>query len=337
MKALVFLGERRLEVQELPDPVPTTGSVVLQVLASGVCGSDVHGYQGSNGRRFPGQVMGHEAVGVVSATPDDRADLMGKVVTFTPVISCLTCNACLNLQDNRCVNRKLIGVHPDINGAFAEYVLVPISNLFPWNSESVKAGTLVEPLSVAWRALSELGAEKPERVLVLGAGTIGALVAVALKDRFRGAVDIYDPLGWKSEWLGQLDINSVSTSQNKASPFAEESSEGAYDVVVDCVGSTNSLKSSVESVAAGGRVHIVGMAAAVVDYPLQRAVSREVVLSTSYAYTRNQFAEAALSAERLEPTLLLMNPVTCTLDDAPEQIEALLEPGNRVAKLVICP
>ena len=337
MKALVYLGARHLELQEYPDPVATADRVVLRVTGAGVCGSDVHGYTGTNGRRVPGQIMGHEAVGVVADAPDTHAHLIGQVMTFTPVIACGTCADCRAGLDNRCTNRSLIGVHLQTPGAFAEYVQVPIANLVPWASPSSVAGTLVEPLAVAWRAVSALGGDRPGRVLVLGAGTIGALVALAIRDRIGGTVDIYDPVSWKGEWLSLLGVGSLTDLPQATTDGTERAGEGRYPVIVDCVGSTASLRTAVELVSPGGRVHIVGMATPTVELQAQTAVSREITMTASYAYTRAEFEEVAESALRLEPSMLLMQPVTCSLEDAAEHVEALLSQDYHVGKVVICP
>lgn len=337
MKALVFRGSRKLEVEEVPDPVPAQDGVILQVLAAGVCGSDIHGYEGSNGRRFPGQVMGHEAVGLVVQAGKYADDALGQVMTFTPIVSCGSCPPCLAGQDNRCATRKLIGVHPDLPGAFAEKVAVPRANLLPWSSPSAVAGTLVEPLSVVWRALSTLTAVNPQRVLVLGAGTIGSLGAVALKKRLGAEIDIYDPVAWKSEWLAPLGINVLESVDLTGDESRVTETFPEYDAVLDCVGSSVSFGAATERVAVGGRVHILGMARPVIDYPLERAVTKEVSVTTSYAYNRKEFTEAAQAAEDLEGILMAMEPVTCDLEGAAEKIDSILRPDNRVSKVVITP
>lgn len=332
MKSLVFVGSRQLEIQDTPDPVLRDGSVVLRVVRAGVCGSDVHGYEGSNGRRFPGQIMGHEALGVVVEAPESESHLLGKTMTFTPIISCGECRACLAGHDNRCSHRKLIGVEPSLAGAFAEKVLVPIANLTEWGEESPEVGTLVEPLSVVWRAVSAMATPEPERMLVLGAGTIGALGAILLKDRFNCQVDIYDPLSWKTDWLTDHGVEVMEPGATTDNVEANK-----YDYVMDCVGSSKSLATSIEQVRPGGQVHMVGMATPEINFPLQSAVSKEVTVTASYAYSRQQFLEATEIARRIASTLQGMSMATCSLQEAPEEIDKLLDPGGLISKLVISP
>lgn len=110
-----------------------------------------------------------------------------------------------------------------------------------------------------------------------------------------------------------------------------------YAVVVDCVGSTASLRTAVDQVVTGGRIHVVGMTTPTIEFPAQQMVSREITITTSYAYTREMFRAAAESAADLVPSLSLMQPVVCGLQDAAEHFEALLDKNSRIRKVVICP
>lgn len=337
MKALVYTGPRGLEVRECPDPVAAADRVVLKVVAAGVCGSDLDGYTGTNGRRKPGQIMGHEAVGVVTHAHEAHADLVGQTMTFTPILACGQCPQCRAGFDNRCATRQLIGVHLDLPGAFAESVQVPVANLVPWRDPSQVVGTLVEPLAVAWRAVSALGNDVRGPVLVLGAGTIGALTALTLRERLGVTVDIYDPVTWKADWLETLSIRSLGELPLASLQPSTDAVDRKYAVVVDCVGSTASLRTAVDQVDTGGRIHVVGMATPTTEFPAQQMVSREITITTSYAYTREMFRAAAESAADLVPSLSLMQPVVCGLQDAAEHFEALLDKNSRIRKVVICP
>lgn len=337
MKALVFHGHKKLVVEEVPDPTPTSDSAVLRVLAAGVCGSDIHGYEGSNGRRFPGQIMGHEAVGLVVEAGKNAQHLLGQTMTFTPIVACGSCTACLAGNDNHCESRKLIGVDPTLPGAFAEMMTVPTANLLPWKSASPVAGTLVEPLSVVWRAVSILAQIEPRRVLILGAGTIGSLGALALKERLKCDVYIFDPMEWKAAWLKPLGVNVIESMEAGAENKPESQAYPAYDAVLDCVGSSASLSTAFRTIVPGGRVHVVGMSAPIIDYPLERAVTKEVSISTSYAYTREEFAAAAQAAIGLEEVLMAVEPLTCGLEEAGKNIDSMLSGDSRISKLVITP
>src|SRR6266704_605274 len=129
MKALLLSVYRNLEIADVPVPTPAIDEVLVRVAACGICGSDVHGYDGSSGRRIPPLVMGHEAAGVVAEVGAGVTRFaVGDHVTFDSTVYCGTCEYCLSGQVNLCDNRQVIGVStPDFRraGAFAEYVSVP--------------------------------------------------------------------------------------------------------------------------------------------------------------------------------------------------------------------
>src|ERR1700745_4051319 len=129
MRALVLSEYKHLAVRDVPEPAPSEHEVMIQVAACGICGSDVHGYDGSSGRRIPPIVMGHEAAGTVVATGSEVSDLHeGDRITFEHMISCGRCRFCRHGETNLCDNRQVLGVScGDYRrmGAFAEYVAVP--------------------------------------------------------------------------------------------------------------------------------------------------------------------------------------------------------------------
>ena len=126
MRALVLRDFYDIAVEERPDPVPGSGQAVVEVIATGICGSDFHGYSGENGRRHPGQIMGHETVGRVRELGTDVAELkVGQLVTVNPVMSCHACPACLSGQEHWCPRRVVLGVAPEIPAAFADLIAVP--------------------------------------------------------------------------------------------------------------------------------------------------------------------------------------------------------------------
>src|SRR5437868_1444342 len=134
MKALLLSRYNHLEIADLPDPQPGPGEVLIRVAACGICGSDVHGYDGSSGRRIPPIVMGHEAAGTIAALGDGvKQFALGDRVTFDSTVYCGECPPCRRGEVNLCDNRQVLGVScQDYRraGAFAEYVTVPSRILY---------------------------------------------------------------------------------------------------------------------------------------------------------------------------------------------------------------
>src|SRR5438128_7241363 len=186
MKALLLSEYQKLEIAELASPVAGPGKVLIRVAACGICGSDVHGYDGSSGRRIPPIVMGHEAAGriagvgegVAEFTKDDR-------VTFDSTIYCGACSYCCRGEVNLCDHRQVLGVScSDYRraGAFAEFVAVPSRIVYrlPDNLSFAEAAML-EAVAVAVHAVSLAQVSSSSTALVLGAGMIGLLVVQALR------------------------------------------------------------------------------------------------------------------------------------------------------------
>ena len=186
MKALLLSEYNQLDVADLPAPVPGADEFLVRVAACGICGSDVHGYDGISGRRIPPIVMGHEAAGVVEAAGSGVSKFKpGDRVTFDSTVYCGQCEFCLQGDINLCNNRQVIGVScGDYRraGAFAEYVVVPqrITYHLP-AALAFQEAAMLEAVSVALHAVRVSGMKGGETTLVIGAGMIGLLTLQAAK------------------------------------------------------------------------------------------------------------------------------------------------------------
>ena len=186
MKALLLSQYNQLDIADLPAPVPGQDEILVRVAACGICGSDVHGYDGTSGRRIPPIVMGHEAAGVVAAVGTGVSKFKpGDRVTFDSTVYCGQCEFCLQGEINLCNNRQVVGVScGDYRraGAFAEYVVVPqrITYHLPEALEFQEAAML-EAVSVALHAVRVSEMKGGETALVIGAGMIGLLTLQAAK------------------------------------------------------------------------------------------------------------------------------------------------------------
>src|ERR1700748_749833 len=184
MKALLLSEYKKLEVADLPRPTPGPEEVLVQVAACGICGSDVHGYDGASGRRIPPIVMGHEASGVVAALGEGATSYrVGDRVTFDSTVYCGECEFCRRGEVNLCDQRQVVGVScGDYRraGAFAEYVVVPQRILYRLpEALSFPEAAMLEAVSVALHAVHVSELKGGETALVIGAGMIGLLTLQA--------------------------------------------------------------------------------------------------------------------------------------------------------------
>jgi threonine dehydrogenase-like Zn-dependent dehydrogenase len=184
---------------------------VLQVVATGICGSDIHGLAGATGRRESGQVMGHETVGrVVEVGADVDDDWLGALATVNPVVSCGSCAACLACEEQQCEQSWVLGVRPDVDGAFAERITVPARNVVRLpESMTPEHGALVEPLAVGYHALVRAAPRPDDTVLVIGGGPIGQAAALAARRVGVRRVLVSEPNPARASILQRLGVRVV--------------------------------------------------------------------------------------------------------------------------------
>jgi L-iditol 2-dehydrogenase len=274
MRALQLVAPSELAVVDLPVPQPGAGEVRLRVKACGICGSDLHGMDGSSGRRIPPLVMGHEASGTVDATGEGViAWKSGDRVTFDSTVWCGECDYCREGRVNLCDSRQVVGVacaEFRRDGAFAEFVTVPqrILHRLP-DALSFEEAAFAEPVGVALHAVRRAGDVAGKTVLVVGAGLIGLLIVQALKRAGAGKVIAVDLDEGRLKLARELGADEVI--QGGGTPPLLE-----VDVAMEVVGAAPTVDFAIRSVRKGGRVVLVGNLSPNVPLPLQVVVTREL-------------------------------------------------------------
>jgi L-iditol 2-dehydrogenase len=343
MKALLLSEYNRLEVVDVPMPRPSADEILVRVEACGICGSDVHGYDGSSGRRLPPIIMGHEAAGTVAATGANVRDLReGDRVTFDSTIYCGKCEYCLKGDVNLCNNRQVLGVStPEFRreGAFAEFVVVPRLVVYPLPEEiPFSQAAMIEPLAVAVHAVSLAEITPDTTALVVGAGMIGLLVLQVLKDagcRQVYVVDIDD-----TRLRMATDLGATATINAKSADTLAElqklTGDAGIDVSFEAVGSTPTVKSAIESVRKGGTVVLIGNVTATVELPLQVVVSRQITLRGSAA-SSGEYPKCiellARGAVKVDPLITAVAP----LEQGQEWFDRLHSREPNLMKVVLTP
>lgn len=290
MKALVLTQYNKLEYLDVPEPQVGAHDVLIRVKACGICGSDIHGMDGSSGRRIPPIIMGHEATGVIARLGDAVSGWSeGDRVTFDSTIYCGECTYCVRGLINLCDQRRVLGVSCGEyrqHGAFAEYVSVPQRILYRLPDElSFVQGTMVEALSIAVHALSRVPIHLDDTAVVVGSGMIGLLLIQALKAAGCGTVIAVDLSPYRLERALELGAD-VALSPNRHDVEAEvrkqTSGQGA-DIAFEAVGITPTIKMAVHVLRKGGALAVIGNLSPVVELPLQSLVTRGLTVSGSVA------------------------------------------------------
>jgi len=319
MKVLLLKKYLEMELADMPVPEIGPADVLVRVKACGICGSDVHGFDGSTGRRIPPLVMGHEAAGVVAATGSQVKDYQeGDRVTFDSTVFCGGCYFCRRGEINLCDNRQVLGVSCGDyrrHGAFADYVAVPQHIVYKLpDSLSFAAAAMIEAVSVAVHAVNLTPVKLGDTGVVVGSGMIGLLAIQALRLKGCGrviAVDVDDKRLATARELGADDaLNSRSVD---VPGFVREATAGrGADVAMEVVGAVESLQTALASLRKAGSMTLVGNASQKVDLPLQFVVTRQISLAGSCASSGEYPACIGLLARgaiRVEPMISAVAPL----------------------------
>ena len=342
MKALLLSRYRHLELADLPVPDTGAGEVLIRVAACGVCGSDVHGYDGSSGRRIPPIVMGHEAAGQIAAVGAGVSQFNpGDRVTFDSTIYCGACRYCACGQVNLCDNRKVLGVScGDYRraGAFAEYVAVPAQIVYrlPQSIPFAEAAML-EAVAVALHAVSLTDITADSSVLVVGAGTIGLLMLQALRATGCSRVFIADVDPSRLRLAKELGATETLLAETDLAPqVAERTGGSGVDAAVEAVGRKETVSAAIASVRKGGRVTLVGNISPEVVLPLQTVVTWQIRLQGSCA-SAGEYPKAielmAAGTIRVKPLITAI----ASLDEGPRWFERLYAREPNLMKVILTP
>ena len=334
----MFRGPGEMPVEDRPDPVPGPGEVVVAVRASGICGSDVHGFAGATGRRRIGVVMGHEAAGeVIEVGPDVTSSRVGDRVVLRSILACGRCERCRHGQPNICEARQGLGMHLD--GAYAERTLLPEAMLLPLpDTLSYEDGALVEPLAVAMHAVNITPFELMDFVVIIGAGAIGLLTVLAARQRGAGSIIVTDRdphrLG-VARMLGADQTIDVGLTDPIPAVAAATNDRGA-DAVFEAVGIAATVAQSVAAARPGGQVTWIGNSAPEVELPMQTLVTRELTVRGAYGFV-DEFEQAAdaLAAGWIDARRLI--ECVAPLEDGPDLFRQLAAGSLSAVKVVLTP
>ncbi len=343
MKALVLEAYKTLVYKDVPDPSPGPDEVKVRIRSAGICGSDVHGYDGSSGRRVPPVIMGHEAAGVIEETGRDVKNWeKGDRVTFDSTIynpdDWFARQGRYNLSDNR----RVLGVsHNEYkqDGAFAEYITLPAHILYRIpEGVSFDEASLTEPISVALHAVNLSQSTPDDKAVVVGSGIIGLMIIQVL--RARGyehivAVDI-DP--YKLQIAGQLGASATINPVIDDLEDIVEKQTGfkRMDVVFEAVGIQKSIDHAFDSIRKGGTVVLVGNVTANVQMPLQKIVTQELRVLGSCAICGEYPEALELLKNNMIDTGVLITQ-TSHLSDGSRWFEKLYNKEDGLLKVILNP
>jgi len=343
MKALTLTAYQEFVYDDAPDPEIGADEVLIAVRACGICGSDIHGMDGSSGRRLPPIIMGHEAAGEIARIGDAVSGWnVGDRVTFDSTVYCGKCESCRNGQVNLCPDRNVLGVSCDDyrrHGAFAEYVRVPQHILYAIPDElPYEQAAFAEPVSIALHGVNRLPLEAGDSAVVVGAGLIGLLVVQALKAKGAGTVIAVDLDEKRLALARELGANHALVSDESVPAQVRElaGNPDGVDHALEVVGFGPTMKIAIDSVRKGGSISCIGNLKAEVPFPLQAVVTRELSVFGSCA-SAGEYGEAveavANGTIRVEPLL----SAVASLSEGADWFARLYRNDEGLMKVVLTP
>jgi L-iditol 2-dehydrogenase len=294
VRALVYTGPGRVEMQDVAEPTPGHGEALLGIEVAAICGSDIHGFLGHSERRKPGLILGHEAIGTIrEVDPAVAGWTPGTRVVVNPLITCGACAACLAGRQNLCARWKVLGLDR-VHGTYAELVALPASCLYPFpDGLTEQEAVLTEPLANVVHYFRTSMTEVPEAMTILGAGPIGILTLAVAKLRGIARVAVVDTNESRLDVARRLGADHVVVAGKEDPVEAVRGwSDGGTDVVVETAGITATRRQAVGCCRRGGRMVFVGLGENDSPLPWIEMIRDEKTVFTTFAYAPRDFQAA---------------------------------------------
>ena len=343
MKAMLLSEYKKLDLVDMPQPDVGPNDLLIEVAACGICGSDIHGWDGSSGRRVPPIVMGHEAAGRVAAIGKNVTRFAeGDRVTFDSTVSCGRCPNCRAGAINLCDHRQVLGVSCEEfrrHGAFAEYVVVPESITYPLPAEMpFEHAALIEAVSIGVHAANRTPVRLGDTAVVVGSGMIGLLTIQAIRLAGCAKVIAVDLEQSKLDTARQLgaDVGLNAAQVDVVQEVLKLTDGRGADVALEVVGATPTVQTAIACTRKGGAITLIGNLAPNVELPLQSVVTRELSIFGSCA-SKGEYPECIEFMRRGDIQVAPLITAVAGLDEGPNWFHRLYEGEPGAMKVVLQP
>lgn len=292
MKTIRINAPGQVEIVEMEKPVPKSGEALLRLLYGGICGSDLGSYRGTFAYFSYPRVPGHEfSAEIVEICENDQGLKPGMIVTCNPYFNCGGCYSCKRGLVNCCMDNQTMGVQRE--GAFAEYITMPISRICDGKGLPAKTLALIEPFCISYHGIARANVKAGDKVLIVGAGTIGVLAGVAAKakgakvyiaDVARGKLDYAQGFGFDGTVL-----NDSGDAFDKA--VGEITGGDGFDVTVEAVGLPSTFQNCIDAAAFGGNVSVIGVGKQNLDFNFTAIQKKELNIMGSRNALKQDFLD----------------------------------------------
>lgn len=337
MKTIIINRPGEVEIIETEKPVPKTGEALLKVLYGGICGSDLGTYRGTFAYADYPRIPGHEfSAEIVEIGKNDKGLKPGMIITGNPYFNCGTCYSCQRGLLNCCEHNETLGCQRD--GAFSEYFTLPVERIYDGKGLPAKTLALIEPFCISYHGVSRADVQPGDTILVIGAGTIGTLAAVAAKAK--GAnVYIADVAERKIDYavrtFGLTGGILNSDTENFIAQCMEITNQHGFDVTIEAVGLPTTFQNCIDAAAFGGKVVQIGVGKKNLDFNFTLLQKKELNVFGSRNALKKDFLELIDLVKNGDVDLEKIVTNTYRLDDAAKAFSDFDKNAANMLKVVI--
>ena len=336
MKAVFIENPGKAVIRDIPRPARKPGEALLKLLYGGICGSDLGSYRGTFAYFSYPRTPGHEfSAEIVEIDENDRGLKPGMVVVCNPYFNCGECYSCKHGLVNACMSNQTMGVQRE--GAFSEYITMPLERIYDGKGLEPMGLAIIEPLCISYHGVKRAGVKGGDKVLIVGAGTIGILAAVAAKQK--GAeVYIADVSRVKLDYAREFGVDGVVLADGPEAyerAVKEITGGNGFDVTIEAVGLPSTFQNCIDAAAFGGRMVLIGVGKENLDFNFTMIQKKELNVFGSRNALKPDFLELIdLVKEGKIPLKKIITDVY-KFDQAPRAFQELNENAGRMLKVMI--
>lgn len=335
VKAIVIPAPNQIEIREVPMPEVKPGEALLKVKYVGICGADVASFTGNQPFTTYPRIPGHEfSAEIVSIPENDKGLKPGDIVTCNPYFNCGHCYSCRRGFVNCCTDNQTMGVQRD--GAFCEYIAMPVERIYPGQGLSAEELALIEPFSISQHAVSRAAIRKTDKVLVIGAGPIGLFALLAAK-QLCGKIVVADILDNRLALAMEYGADAViNTKTHSLADFVEEFTDGnGFDVCIEACGAPETFLGCIDSAAFAANIILIGNGKRETSFVHSVLLKKELNVHGSRNALKTDFLNNIDLVASGKADVMKMVSGVYEMEDALAAFKALAHNDGTLAKLLI--
>jgi len=336
IREINIIGPQKVEIRETVKETRKSGEAIIKLVYGGICGSDLNTYRGASAYVTYPRIPGHELAGVIVEIDDNDKGLKeGDLVTVNPYFNCGTCYSCQRGLVNACMDNQTMGVQRE--GGFKTEITMDVNRLYKAEGLTAKETVLVEPFCIGYHGVKIARPKKGEKVLVLGAGSIG-IFAMFSAIHFGAEVymaDISEEKLAYAESLGASGTILNSSPEAFDAAVKEITSGNGFDVTVEAVGLPSTFQNCIDAAAFGGRAILIGISQHKLDFNFTMIQKKELQIYGSRNATKVDFEEVIEILQSKKYDVLKVITDEYAFDESIKAFEDMFENAGKMLKTII--